>query len=332
VQVFPALRPQRRTFLEFYNDTMYARAEFDTVHLNSKVIVHNGGFDKDSPYTVRVTKLGASLPGYPGGPVLVPSFRPNASPVAFRSQLSVDNTTDSPFPITTSFAESAPYPVFDPNDPAQLPLIAGYWPQFNAGKAYLVSRAVDGDGAKDRRILDGATARAIVNAVDAGGGTPEQRDLRDEILVFYVDKTPFFLTHISGFSPLPGKVFTDLNWSLVLPAADRDPFLRTLGTQPGNPSSVTTLRRRIAVVGKHAVTGEDLTYTDNIDYLNTESINFLISAPLAAGPCELQIELCDCTTCEESPGQGRCIVWKVPVVYAPPGSSLTTSTDRPGRN
>lgn len=330
-QILPALRTQRRTFLEFYNDTIYARAEGDTVHMNSIVILHSGGFDQDSPYAVRVSALGASLPYFPGGPVLTASFRPNASPVGFRSQMSIDNTTDSPFPITTSFAESPLYPVYDPNDPSELARIGAYWPVFNAGKAYIVGRAVDGDGAKDRRILDGAAARAIVTAVEGGTATPAQLDLRDEIMVFYIDKTPFFLTHVAGFTPLPGHVFTDLNWSLVLPAADRDPYVRTLNTPKGNPSPVTTLRRRVKLFYTEAGTGLQKEYTDDINYLN-ESFNFLITAAVAPGPCTLRIELCDCATCETSPGEGRCRVWDVPVIYAGPAPSLTTSTDRPGTN
>lgn len=331
-QVFPALRPERRTFLEFYNDTIFARSEFDTVHMNSIVILHNGGFDPDSPYAVRVSELGASLPYFPGGPILVPSLRPNASAVAIRSQLTILNTTSGLTPIPTNFAESAPYPVFDPNDPSELSRVGAYWPLFNAGKAYVIGRAVDGDGAKDRRIPDTATMLQIANAVDGGGGTPAQQDLRDEILVFYIDKAPFFQTHVAGFSPLPGKVFTDLNWSLSLPGADRDPYVRTLNTKPGNPSNVTTLRRRVRLLYKEIGTGADKTYTDGISYLNTDAFNFLITAPVAPGPCTLELELCDCTTCEDSPGQGRCIVWAVPVVYAPPGASMTSATDRPGRN
>jgi hypothetical protein len=80
LQIMPVYRPQRRTFLEVYKDTVFLRHEFDTVHLGSWVIVHNGGFDKDSPYQVHAAVgAPASL-----APVLTPD-KQNGSPIGFRS-------------------------------------------------------------------------------------------------------------------------------------------------------------------------------------------------------------------------------------------------------
>ena len=62
VKIMPAYRARqtdyrKNTFFEIWKDTLWARTEGDTVHFNSWVIVHNGGFDRDSRYGVRVSPL-----------------------------------------------------------------------------------------------------------------------------------------------------------------------------------------------------------------------------------------------------------------------------------
>src|SRR5262249_44260277 len=83
VFVFPALRKERKTFFEAYNDRLWVRQEGDTVHLNSWVVFPAGGFDRDSPYNVRVNTLLDTIATRHHYPVLTPGG-PNGSPVAFR--------------------------------------------------------------------------------------------------------------------------------------------------------------------------------------------------------------------------------------------------------
>ncbi len=322
--ILPARRPNRRTFLEFWADTMFVRSEFDTVHMNSYVIFHNGGFDKDSPYQVRVSALAAGLPGFPGGPVLQPDANPNGSPIGFRSRAVILLAPEKDG-FVSSYAQTGLYPLFDPNDVFDLPRIAVYHPMPSAGKAYIVSKAEDGDGSRDNRIDD---PRQLVEDVDSGHGTPEEVALRPLVVAFYVDRPPYLRTDIPGFTPLPGHVFTDLNWNLVLPGGDDDPVEPDGSTPRGNKSTSVTLRRTITVRGKDTG-GNDLAWSDGIDYLNTENINFTIAAPLAPGPATLEIKLCDCVLCETQRGSGRCVTIQIPVVYQPP-SPPAASLDRPG--
>ncbi|NOT35500.1 MAG: hypothetical protein HOP12_15245 [Candidatus Eisenbacteria bacterium] len=330
VQIFPAFRPIRRTFIEFYEDTLWGRNENDVVHMNAILIFHHGGLDEDSQYGVRVTPLGATNPTFPGGPVLEPSDQVNGSPIGFRSQLSVEN---SPFTATsrsvTVFAEQFLFPVYDPNDPAELTTSAAYWNLPVSGRAIVVGRAVDGDGAKDRRITDSPDAQAIVRAVDDGIANARQQDLRDEVLTFFVNREPVFLTANPAFAPRDNQVFTDRNWSMVLLATDRDPYLRGLpSNRPGRPSEAITLRRRVTLRGFNT-SGAALVVTQD-GGLNTDSFTFLAPANLAPGPCQLDVELCDCVTCAEQPGEGRCVTKTFSVVYAPTATSFDATADRPG--
>src|SRR5207247_7438481 len=63
LDLWPAERPQRKTFFEVYNprtstgvqsNRLYIRSENDTVDMNSWLIFHAGGSDLDSPYDVKV--------------------------------------------------------------------------------------------------------------------------------------------------------------------------------------------------------------------------------------------------------------------------------------
>src|SRR5262249_22528479 len=42
-QKLPAARPERKTFFEIWQDKVFVRAEFDTVHMNSWLLFHGGG-------------------------------------------------------------------------------------------------------------------------------------------------------------------------------------------------------------------------------------------------------------------------------------------------
>jgi hypothetical protein len=324
VNVLPALRPERRTFFEIWKDTVWARQEGDTVHMNSWVVLHGGGFDKDSPYRVRVSDLARQIPGFPGGVVLQPDD-PNGSPIGFRSIVTMSLT---PKGDPSRTALTGLYPIFDPNDVFNLPRIGGYHPVFQAGRAFAVKQAEDADGDRDRRVQDG---RDLVLRIERGTATPEEQALRDKVLTFYVDKAPVFLTNSALFRPRTGVVdtFTTTLWDLRIVATDEDPFQR--GTAPGGPSQVVTLRRRISVHGKD-LQGRDITYIDPSDYVNQQNINVLVPSTLAGGPCALEVELCDCAQCEDFAGSGRCVTLQIPVYYqrSAPAEPASINTSRPG--
>ena len=323
--IMPARRVPRRTFLEFWNDTLFLRVEGDTVHMNSYAIFFNGGFDKDSPYQVRVSALAAAQPGFPGGPVLTVDPNPNGSPVGFRSR-AVILLDPARFGQVSSFAQTGLFPLFDPNDVFNLPRIAVYHPMTFSGRAFILSKAEDGDAARDQRVDDPYQLVSDCGNQTSGHVGTSDCSLRPLVMTFYVNRAPYFKTDNPLFTPLPGHVFTDLNWNLDLPAWDDDPV--DPSTPRGNSSSTITLRRRITVRGKDA-SGNDLVWTDNpAGYPNTENINFTITAPLAPGPATLDVELCDCLLCEDFRGTGRCITWSIPVFYTP--SSPSASADRPG--
>ena len=65
VDLLPALREEHRTFAEVWKDTVFLRTDGDTVHMNSWVVFHTGGFDRDSKYRVSVSALARQLPEFP---------------------------------------------------------------------------------------------------------------------------------------------------------------------------------------------------------------------------------------------------------------------------
>ena len=321
--VLPALRPERRTFFEIWQDTVFAHQEGDTVHMNSWVLLHGGGFDKDSKYSVNVSSLARQLPDFPGGVVLDPAPQ-NGSPVAFRSQ-TVLSLTPIGRPSITGISNA--YPLFDPNSVFNTPRIGGYHPMIQAGRAFAVMFAIDGDNSQDRRIED---PRGLVLAIENGTATPAEQSLRSKVLTFEVNRAPYLVEDSPLLRPSMAAVdtFTSTLWDLRLVATDEDPFLP--GTPPGRPSQTVTLRRRIAVHGKDAG-GNPLDFVDGTRYLNQTNINILIPENFAPGPCTLEVELCDCDDCENFAGSGRCRTIYIPVYYQP-ASQTTTSMDlsRPG--
>ena len=305
--VLPALRPERRTFFEIWKDSVFARQEGDTVHMNSWILFHGGGLDRDSPYSVRVSDDAHLLPGFPGGPVLEPGPA-NGSPIGFRTGYQVSLT---PAGIISTFASSGLYPVFDPNDVFHTPRIGSYHPTFYAGRGFVVIQAEDGEGLRDRRVPNGFT---LVTRVEDGTATPQELALRDKVLTFHIDRPPYFETTSPVFRPLLMQTFTTSQWDLHLVANDDDPF--EWSTPTGGPSPNLLLRRTIKVHGKDG-DGNAFTYVDPTTYLNQQDIVVNVPAALAAGPCVIEVELCDCAQCENAPGSGRCIVQNFPVIYAP---------------
>ena len=307
-QVFPAHRPERRTFFEIWKDTIYVRQEGDTVHMNSWAVFHGGGFDRDSPYAVRVSDLASQFPGFPGGPVFEPGPA-NGSPVGLRVATSVLLPNDLVFRYPTSSL----FPLLEPD---RLPALHIGWYQaaLPAGRLFAVLQAEDGDRARDARVSDGA---ALVQRVENGTATPEEQALRSKVLTFFVDRAPYFLTNHGLFRPTPMQAFGTAQWALNLIANDDDPF-SPFDRRVGGPTGSLTLRRKIKVLGKD-LQGNDLTYVDPNVYLNQQNITVTVPANLRAGPCVIEVELCDCPACENAPGSGRCIVSQFPVIYRPPG-------------
>ncbi len=328
VRILPAERVPRRTFLEVWGDTIFLRREFDTVHMASWVIIHNGGFDQDSPYDVKVAEgVGDILgPLFPGGPVLTKAGQ-NGSPVGFRSIIPVVMTVRG---LVARTAQSGLYPLFDPNDVLNFPRIGAYHPMFLSGKAYSLQRAEDGDGARDGRVAepDIIVERPL---------NDYERSLRPLVLVFNVNYPPELQTTSPIFRPRVAVVdtFYSRTWDLRLPGDDVDPYVS--GDRFGGPSSSKSLRIRLTVTGRDT-TGATFTFSDpprsavQQKYVNVSDINLLVPPDLATGPATLTVELCDCSFCEVNDGEGRCITGVIQVYYVRPPSVPTASTSRPGLN
>lgn len=311
LQILPVERKPYRTFFEIYGDTVFLRHEFDTIHLGAWVVIHNGGFDTDSPYSVHAVVL----PGIPTGRVLTPDVQ-NGSPVGFRSLIPV-----SQFPTGDQNRTnlSKLYPFFDPNDVLNFPRIGAYHPMTNAGIAYSLQKAEDGDGARDNRVED---PKRVVDS-----GDPSLRPL---VMVFTVDFPPVLKTGDGSFRPNVAVVdtFKSRIWDLRLPGDDRDPYVS--GAPPGGPSvDFKNLRIRLTLFGKDT-DGNPLSergvlgfHDPPLDqppdkYVNVSDINMLVPENLATGPATLRVELCDCVSCEVNPGQGRCITRDIQVYYVAP--------------
>ena len=310
--VFPKDRPERRTFFEFYGDKIWLRHEGDTVHINSWAIFPSGGSDPDSPYSVLVNR--SLLPYWlPFAPVLMPDTA-NGSPIGFRLQVELQDVLGR----VSRPSESTTYPLFDPASPFHNPVINGYHALIEAGRAYAVARAVDGDEAVDRRIDNRpGGAVGIVERVDAGGGSPEDVALRSKILTFQVDHPPRLLQGNPSFRPPANQVFTTRTpgMPLNLMATDDDPFdaiayprnqARTYSHVGGPMLQAPILRRRIAILGKW--TGDpsrDTCYVVPGDLMGPVA-SLAIPDWIANGPITLLIRLCDCFDCNVLPGPGAC--------------------------
>jgi hypothetical protein len=325
-RILPVDRVPRKTFFEIYKDTVFIRREFDTVHLGSWVVVHNGGFDRDSPYRVKVAP---SVPGFPGGAVLTQDG-PNGSPIGFRSLITNYQTPDGPLSSTN---QTRLYPYFDPNDPLNFPRIGAYHPMTLSGRAYSVQVAEDGDGGRDRRVSDGRRIAEFPR-------NAEEVALRPLVLVYEVNFPPILRTDLGAFRPRVAFVdtFTSRSWDLRLFNEDRDPFIS--GGPVGGPSSIAPNRMRFKITGLHNVAGRDTlmtTYEPPLDRPQdryrgiVDQVNLPAPANLLTGPVTLNVELCDCDLCELYAGTGRCINRDIQVYYvAQPVPGATTTPSRPG--
>lgn len=174
---------ERRTFYEIYHDRIYARAEGDTVHYDSWVVLCNGGFDRDSPYTPRVV---AGDPGLPAGwsgnldaYSLLNAQPPIGSPVAFRHQFAIRHQDD----VIVRGAQTSAYPNFDPFSVFRNPQVFGYVRVIDLGKYYVQVVSEDADALRSPATLDFV---GLADRVDAGGGSLADRIARRAIVTFHV--------------------------------------------------------------------------------------------------------------------------------------------------
>ncbi len=356
VRVLPALRPERKSFMEVYNDRLWLRQEGDTVHMNSWVILPTGGFDQDSPYRVRVNQNLVD-PLLAGLPVTTPSG-PNGSPIGFRIQVRVKGGTDASNRVDAP-SEGTTYPVMDPASVFHQPVTNGYWGMTSAGKAYAVVRAEDGDGTVDRRIdqrPDGAPG--VADRVDNGVGSTEDIALRSKIMTFYVDRAPRLRTAAGpgGMVPQPNAVIanrTITNWNLPADDVDQyDPSQAAFNKVGGTPPYGQILRRKLAILGK--LTGnpaKDTCYVVPLQFTSANGIaGFSIPAYIATGNITLRVRLCDCLECDDlfwptqcgrdanvleaRPNTGRCVETDIPLrlTAAEPAAIVgpDDATQRPG--
>jgi hypothetical protein len=311
------------TFYEIYKNRLYARTEGDTVHMNSFIILWNGGYDKDSRYIPRVDSTDQHLRNLDGslvtGAVLQTAGRVG-SPIGFRSQVST-RLTPTGLPIVP--AQTSLYPVYEPASVFRSPRMGGYWRMRGAGKAYALARAEDADGGLDNSVAVQEQVMQFADRVDEHRGTPEENSLRRKVLVFYVDKAPTLVTTgLPQFLPYNGQSINTSQWSFLLRGMDLDPFdPEDQSFGGGGPTQKTIIRYKVTLYG-HSVVNPDSaiswTYREptGLPYINTLGgdyvLNFIpggtmAANPFASGPIKVSIQICDCIDCEAAPGQGRCV-------------------------
>jgi len=306
VNMLPALRAERKSFFEIYNDRLWWHAENDTVHMNSWVIFPTGGFDRDSPYKVKVNvelldSINVGLPVLTPGPV-------NGSPIGFRLRIPVKNSAGS----VNQPSETTTYPVYDPASVFHQPVINGYMALNTAGRAYGEIRAEDGDGTVDRRVDQRpGGAVGIVDRVENGGANDLDRALRSKIMTFYVNKAPRLLREILAFTPDPNASLASRTVNFNMPAADADKYDPNAARNEvgGEPDYGPILRRKFAILGKDPATNRDTCWVVPLE-INGQpgnAITFTIPADkIAPGNIIVRVRLCDCADCDNLPGTATC--------------------------
>jgi hypothetical protein len=303
VGVLPAQRRDRKTFFEMYNDRLWLHTENDTVHMNTWVMFPTGGFDRDSPYTVKVNTelLKDSL--LVGAPVLTPGPA-NGSPIGFRIRVPVKNSAG----LINQPSETTTYPVYDPASVFHQPVINGYVGLVTAGRAYAEIRAEDGNGTVDRRIdqRPGGSV-GIVDRVEHGGANDLDHALRSKIMTFYVNKAPRLRRDLT-FRPRLNELLTRTP-TFNMPADDVDQYdpQAALNKVGGTPSYGPILRRKIAILGKDPTTNRDTCYVVPGEFNFPNNITFTIPIErIAPGNIVVRVRLCDCADCDNLPGTATC--------------------------
>jgi len=316
--VMPKDRIQRKTFLEFYQNRIFIRAEDDTVNLNSWVMFFGGGFDPDSPYNVRVDGFKFDTTSSP----VVKRTGNNGSPVGFRLYVPVKLYPNGPLaPGTLS-------PIYPLDEAINVPEthIGGYIGMQQSGRAYATLRAVDGNGRADDRLQNPV---GYVDSMDAGlipPSSPRYR-LRSRVLTFFVNRAPFLRTWISSFQPggpwnnKPVTTYPtrdiSLNWTTFQKDQDPyDPSQRSVGGPPPLSTPVERFRYTISMRGR-TLAGNDTVYRPNLPTLfRAETAPTSITVPnFLQGPdVTIDLELCDYPTADYVGGQGRCRNYSFPVL------------------
>ena len=345
LHLWPSERKQRKTFWEIYENRLYLHAENDTVNMNGFLVISTGGADTDSPYNVlvgandEILKRDTVECGSELARVVRPSG-PTGSPIGFRIQYA--NFLDLDFANVALPSQTGLYPLFDPASSSRLPTINGYTVLNQSGRAYLIVRAQDGDGASDDRFSTARAAAILADDVDAGRDlNPDDVALRSRVLTFHVNRSPYFQFDDPGFVPKPPclscspPVDTASSSSrdlvLHLPAFDPDPY--DLATRPaggGGRSGATILRTQVTVIGSYTEGGvtRDTSFAAPRSFDINQTIRLPIDAPYITGTVlTLDIELCDCADCEGSPGTGRCIHHRIPM-KVPPVTAASTGPPR----
>jgi hypothetical protein len=333
----------RRTFYEIYGNRIHARSEGDTVHMNSWVVLCNGGYDQDSKYVPKVDPADPALPpGSAGDPVryaVLNDLGLQGSPIGFRS---VVHAKFTPTGMKATPAWSSTYPNFEPTSVFRAPHLAGYWGMIRAGKVYAMARAADADGSLDASGLDPI---ALADKVDAGGGTDAERQARRKVITFFVDKAPALVRSDPAFVPKEGQELPgaaggcSLTFNLV--GMDLDPYsINGEYPRPGGPTAQTTIRFQVTLYGKN-LAGRDTAWT----YLSaggTPDVPGPVAHfsfrpggaagnPFVTGDLKISIQICDCANCEALPGSGRCVEGIDPVTRAVvnPQNVITVHYTRP---
>jgi hypothetical protein len=325
VTTLPARRPFVHTFVEIWKDTVYVRTEGDTVHLNSWVILSNGGFDQDSPYSVRVSPIDPDLPDTIrcGSGAVIRIGPANGSPIGFRAFMGTHLDPNGPFsnPSVTGL-----YPLFDPTDFRRQPEINSYQKAVLSGRAFAVARAEDGTG-QDLGGLDRSVPSNVnswVAMVDGGGGTAEDRLNRTKkVMTFYINYNPFLLTSSPTFSPKlkaggARDTLATRQVNINLLADDIDP-LDPAAQQPpvGGPTGTKVFRFTVSFKGKNGA-GRDTTISPpDLFRLSTASVpSYPLPIEIVSQEVDMIVELCDCRECELQAGKGRCVKQNFPL-FAP---------------
>ena len=336
VNVMPAKRKANKTFFEIYTEynftnpsqhrhRIYVHGEGDTIHMNSWVLLHGGGFDADSPYSLRIQGTNDQLPGIGVDPVLKSGVA-NGSPVGFRYRIPV--FLDSIGPEST-FPQSQVYPSSELSS-VPLPRIGGYQGMQQSGRAYAILRSEDGNRGLDNRIEDPV---AFVDSIERGliGPNSPRYALKDKVLTFYVNRAPYLIRDDPTFEPRPGQVYFTRNIQLRLDkSADDDPYQSLQRGIGGMDDQKSSLLLRFSVTLRGRKTGssppKDTVWAPP-ELARKTGVNVAPGVPLTIPPfiqgpnVGVDIEICDCRDCETVPGQGRCrryptINITVPVVTA----------------
>lgn len=308
---------EARTFYEIYNGRIYARTEGDTVHMNSQVVLWNGGYDKDSRYDVQADKDDPDLPGgYASGPV-VQDAGLVGSPIGFRANF-VNEVT--PRGLMVRYAQSPTYPVYLPGSVYRSIRLGAHLRAIQAGKVYALVRAEDADGTLDTDIPD---AQQWEWAADSFKTIPQnQMSLRRKVLVFYVDKAPALVRNDPTFIPTEGQTFDQAQWQFHLVGMDLDPYNTAAGSPNiGVPSARPVIRFGVSLKGKSLFSGQDTVWVYNsfpnqpwvMPLGSPVDLTFIpggggpCDSPFQSGPIQVSIQVCDCDQCSSTPGQGRCV-------------------------